>query len=165
MSEVDLNKVNSIKRDVAHYRGPSDHDGCVNDLRTMLTAYDAETARAEQAEAGCAALVKALKAQITMRDMKKPQKLEEELSWRENDELADRLAKEALTENPGQYLLDLVKACDGLPKCEGEITLLLEPPCGTSKSIFVGGLRLMHSVPLNIADALARLLAWRQGKP
>jgi hypothetical protein len=51
MSEVDLNQVNSIRRDVAHYRGPSEHNECVKDLRTMLTAYAAETARADRAEA------------------------------------------------------------------------------------------------------------------
>ena len=41
-------------------------------------------------------LVEALQAQITMRDMKKPTKLVEELSWRENDEYAAKLADEAL---------------------------------------------------------------------
>lgn len=42
------------------------------------------------------ALLKALKAQIQMRDMARPKKLEEAISWRENDELADRWAKEAI---------------------------------------------------------------------
>lgn len=41
-------------------------------------------------------LAEALKAQIQMRDMKKPTKLEEELSWRENDELAAKMGEEAL---------------------------------------------------------------------
>lgn len=41
-------------------------------------------------------LVKALKAQMQMRNMKHPRKLEEELCWRDNDDLANKWAVEAL---------------------------------------------------------------------
>lgn len=41
-------------------------------------------------------LVKALKAQMQMRDMKKPTKLDEAISWRDNDDLANKWAVEAL---------------------------------------------------------------------
>lgn len=38
----------------------------------------------------------ALKAQMKIRSIAKPEKLDEALTWRQNDELADRLAKQAL---------------------------------------------------------------------
>ena len=41
-------------------------------------------------------LIKALKAQMQMRDMKKPTKIEEALSWRDNDDLANKWALAAL---------------------------------------------------------------------
>lgn len=41
-------------------------------------------------------LREALIAQMKMRDMNHPTKLDEALCWRENDELADRLARAAL---------------------------------------------------------------------
>lgn len=45
----------------------------------------------------CAGLVEALKAQMQMRDMARPKKLDEALSWRDNDDLANKLATEALS--------------------------------------------------------------------
>ena len=44
------------------------------------------------------ALLVALKAQMQMRDMKRPTKLDEALTWRENDLYADKLAQEAMAE-------------------------------------------------------------------
>ncbi len=41
-------------------------------------------------------LVKALKAEIQMRDFSKPKKLDEALAWRDNDELAHKWSSEAL---------------------------------------------------------------------
>ena len=41
-------------------------------------------------------MVKALKAQAQMRDMSKPQKLDEALSWRDNDDLAKKWTEDAL---------------------------------------------------------------------
>lgn len=52
--------------------------------------------KADTYRAAAEGLVKALKAQIQMRDMKKPKKLEEELSWRDNDDLANKWAIDSL---------------------------------------------------------------------
>ncbi len=41
-------------------------------------------------------LRKALKGQMQMRDTAKPTKLVEHMAWRDNDDLADKWAKEAL---------------------------------------------------------------------
>jgi hypothetical protein len=41
-------------------------------------------------------IAEALKAQRQMRDMNKPRKLDEAISWRDNDDLAEKLTAEAL---------------------------------------------------------------------
>jgi predicted RNase H-like nuclease (RuvC/YqgF family) len=45
-----------------------------------------------------AKLAEALKAQVQMRNTKEPKKMYEHMTWRDNDEHADKLAKEALAE-------------------------------------------------------------------
>lgn len=46
-------------------------------------------------------LLKALKAQIQMRDTTKPTKLQEALCWRDNDDLANKYAQEAIAKAEG----------------------------------------------------------------
>lgn len=43
-------------------------------------------------------LLAALKAQMQMRDMNRPTKLDEALTWRQNDYLADKMADDAIAE-------------------------------------------------------------------
>ena len=47
-------------------------------------------------------LVKAVKAQMQIRDMKKPTKLDEALCWRDNDDLANKCAVEAIARAEGR---------------------------------------------------------------
>lgn len=57
----------------------------------------------KELEALCRELVQALKAQIKMRDYARPTKLVEEMSWRENDELANNMAEESLTKFQARF--------------------------------------------------------------
>lgn len=47
-------------------------------------------------------LLKALKAQMQMRNMTKPTKLDEAMCWRDNDDLAEKWALEAITKAEGK---------------------------------------------------------------
>lgn len=181
MNDVDINKVNSIRRDVAHYRGTSEHGECVKDLRTMLAAYDAETARAdraeaavkerdeiilethrraEQGEAGCAAVLEIAKKAVwwfTHCPLTPQERLDQAKALRDVELAVNQ-------PHPGSRFLDLAQIVEGLPVCVGkigvkkyeasyEITLTNEQGIGMA---IVQGLRE------RTADALARLLAWRQ---
>lgn len=68
--------------------------------------------RNEDKSVECERLREALIAQIKMRDTKKPTKLDEALSWRENDELADRLARAALDGGKPNCCEHGTKECD-----------------------------------------------------
>ena len=116
--------------------------------------YDAETARADRAEARCAALFHALEMCV----------------WRHapyNEGLIDlqelrpymnNLEAEALLKpHPGQRFLDLAQIVEGLPH-----GIELEKMEATWRLIVKGNVwATIYSQPL--ADALAKLLQWRQG--
>ena len=67
--------------------------------------------------------------------------------------------------HPGSRFLDLAQIVEGLPELEGEITVerstLYGKPTGGSE-IYLNGIRIVHSLRDEYADALARLLAWGQ---
>lgn len=70
----------------------------------------------KESEASCTVLREALKAVRTMWQSKKPKKLDEALSWRENDEKAESMANHALTDRAGKDLLDEKARMEGALK-------------------------------------------------
>lgn len=81
------------------------------DVHTLLGDLDRAAATVQGLREAVELTVKALKAQIQMRDMKSPRKLEEHLCWRENDELAASWAEQALEQ--AKHALEQAQAAGG----------------------------------------------------
>ena len=120
----------------------------------LATDYDAETARADRAEAGCAELSFALGVAYA--------------AAKENgatlSEDCEQTICNALNNTMGQRFLELAQIVEGLPKYGPVKTY-----AGFTNNVKVYGLLLDDKEPTieqyrELADALARLLAWRQGE-
>lgn len=125
--------------------------------------YDAETARADRAEAGCAAAKRAAQGILGWFDRRGT--INEEVQPH-----LDRLIEIADQPHPGSRFLDLAQIVEGLPVVDGDIhvqegsegwffhVVSTKDGAQTHLQTFSGETAKQY------ADALARLLAWR-GKP
>ena len=118
----------------------------LDDMKLLLDTIDAETARADKAEAACAVYAKALGEALSL--ARTPEHAQDEAWYAEFDRLV-ALEKQS---HPGQRYLDLAQIVEGLPKLTTQEWIILRSP-------LVNELGWTKEE----ADALAALLKYQQG--
>ena len=116
--------------------------------------YAAETARADQAEAGCAAFVALI----------------DKIDWcigydftKHDYETFDELCTLAAQPHPGSRFLELAQIVEGLPVLEGRIYVHKDDSLYASVRVENGNCTsfIAEKLAHKDADAIARLLAWK----